>query len=92
VCSFVFAGAGADIAVTPADPAVTLGLGQSFTPSVAFSNSTTQIATPYMQWTTSNPATAVVTRGGIAYSTGKGTANISANMAGISGYTTLTAQ
>jgi Bacterial Ig-like domain (group 2) len=92
VCSFVFAGAGADIAVTPADPAVTLGLGQSFTPTVTFSNSTTQSATPYVQWTNSNPAIAVVTGGGIAYSTGKGTANIFASLDGISGYTTLTVQ
>jgi hypothetical protein len=38
------------------------------------------------------PAIAVVTRGGIAYSAGKGTANIFANLDGISGYTTLTVQ
>src|SRR5580700_8554675 len=78
--------------VTPADPAVTLGLPQSFTATVTFSDSTTQIATPYAQWTTSNPAIAVVTRSGIAFSTGKGTANISASLEGISGYTTLTVQ
>jgi hypothetical protein len=45
-----------------------------------------------VQWTTSNPAIAVVTRGGIAFSTGKGTANISASLGSISGYTTLTVQ
>src|SRR5438445_11630951 len=78
--------------VTPADGAVTLGLAQSFTATVTFSDSTTQVVTPYAQWTTSNPAIAVVTRGGIAYSTGKGTANISATLDGTSGYTTLTAQ
>jgi uncharacterized protein YjdB len=78
--------------VTPADPAVMLGLAQSFTATVTFSDSTTQIATPYVQWTTSNPAIAVVTRGGIAYSTGKGTANIFASLDGISGFTTLTVQ
>ena len=78
--------------VTPADAAVTLGLGQSFTATVTFSDSTTQIATPYVQWTTSNPAIAVVTRGGFAYSTGKGTANIFASLDGISGSTTLTVQ
>jgi hypothetical protein len=72
--------------VTPADAAVTLGLAQSF------SDSTTQIVTPYVQWTTSNPAIAVVTRGGIAYSAGKGTANITVTLGGISGYTTLTVQ
>jgi trimeric autotransporter adhesin len=78
--------------VTPADAAVTLGLGQSFTATVTFSDSTTQIATPYVQWTTSNPAIAVVTRGGFAYSTGKGTANIFASLDGIYGPTTLTVQ
>jgi uncharacterized protein YjdB len=78
--------------VTPADGTVTLGLGQSFTATVTFSDSTTQIATPYVQWTTSNPAIAVVTRGGIAYSTGTGTANIVASLGGVSGYTTLTVQ
>jgi hypothetical protein len=78
--------------VTPADAAVTLGLGLSFTATVTFSDSTTQVATPYVQWTMSDPAIAIVTRGGIAFSTGKGTVNISANLDGISGYTTLTVQ
>ena len=78
--------------VTPADGAVMLGLAQSFTAAVTFSDTTTQVVTPYAQWTTSNPAIAVVTRGGIAYSTGKGTANISATLDGASGYTTLTVQ
>jgi hypothetical protein len=72
--------------------AVLLGLSQSFTATVTFSDSTTQIATPYVQWTTSNPAIAVVARSGIAFSTGKGTANISASLEGISGFTTLTVQ
>jgi trimeric autotransporter adhesin len=78
--------------VTPADAPVTLGLGQSFTATVTFSDSTTRIATPYVQWTTSDPAIAVVTRGGFAYSTGKGTVNIFASLDGISGSTTLTVQ
>ena len=78
--------------VTPADGAVMLGLAQSFTATVTFSDSTTQVVTPYAQWTTSNPAIAVVTRGGIAFSSGTGTANISASLGGISGVTTLTVQ
>ena len=78
--------------LTPADASLTLGLAQSFTATVTFSDSTKLIVTPYVQWTTSNPAIAVVTSGGIAYSTGKGTANISASLDGISGYTTLTVQ
>jgi hypothetical protein len=78
--------------VTPADGAVMLGLAQSFTATVTFSDTTTQVVTPYAQWTTSNPAIAVVTRGGIAYSAGKGTANISATLDGVSGFTTLTVQ
>ena len=78
--------------VTPADGAVMLGLAQSFTATVTFSDSTTQVVTPYAQWTTSNPAIAVVTRGGIAFSSGTGTANISASLGGISGFTTLTVQ
>jgi len=78
--------------VTPADGAVMLGLAQSFTATATFSDSTTQVVTPYVQWTTSNPAIAVVTRGGIAFSTGKGIANISATLDGVSGYTTLTVQ
>jgi uncharacterized protein YjdB len=89
---FVTAATPQFMAVTPADPAVTLGLWQPFTATVTFSDSTTQIATPYVQWATSNPAIAVVTSGGIAYSTGKGTANIFASLDGISGYTTLTVQ
>jgi hypothetical protein len=78
--------------VTPADGAVMLGLAQPFTATVTFSDTTSQVVTPYAQWTTSNPAIAVATRGGIAYSSGKGTANISATLDGTSGYTTLTVQ
>ena len=78
------------VTVTPADPGLTLGLTQSFTATVTFSDTTTQVVTPYVQWTTSNPAIAVVTRGGVAYSTGAGTANITANLGGASGSTTLT--
>jgi trimeric autotransporter adhesin len=78
--------------VTPADGAVMLGLTQSFTATVTFSDSTTQVVTPYAQWTMSNPAIAVVTRGGIAFSAGTGTVDISASLGGISGFTTLTVQ
>jgi hypothetical protein len=92
VSVFVTAATPQFMAVTPADPAVTLGLTQPFTATVTFSDSTTQIATPYVRWTTSDPAIAIVTRGGIAYSTGKGTANIFASLDGVSGYTTLTVQ
>jgi len=80
------------VTVTPADPGLALGLTQSFTATVTFSDTTTQVATPYVQWTTSNPAIAVVTRSGVAYSTGAGTANITANLGGASGSTTLTVQ
>jgi hypothetical protein len=78
--------------VTPSDAAVSLGLAQPCTATVTFSDTTTQVVTPYVQWTTSNPAIAVVTRAGVAYSTGKGTANITASLGGASGSTTLTVQ
>lgn len=69
-----------------------LGLTQSCAATMTFSDTTTQAVTPYVQWTTSNPAIAVVTRSGVAYSTGTGTANISASLGGVSGFTTFTVQ
>ena len=80
------------ITVTPTDGAVMLGLTQSCAATMTFSDTTTQAVTPYVQWTTSNPAIAVVTRSGVAYSTGTGTANISASLGGVSGFTTFTVQ
>jgi hypothetical protein len=57
-----------------------------------FSDSTTEIVTPYVQWTTSNPAIAVVYPGGLVYSSGTGVATVTATLSGIIGSTTLTVQ
>lgn len=72
------------IAVTPANPAVTLGFPQAFTATMKFSDSTTQDVTPYVQWSSLNPDIAVVNPGGLAYSTGKGTiATVSQGTSGL---------
>ncbi len=71
------------IAVTPANPAVTLGFPQAFTATMKFSDSTTQNVTPYVQWSSLNPDIAVVNPGGLAYSTGTGMASVSETASGL---------
>lgn len=80
------------LAVAPANGSVPLGMAQPCSAVVTFTDSTSLTVTPYVQWSTSNPGIAVVDSNGVAYSSGKGTATISATLGGIFGVTTLTVQ
>ena len=78
--------------VTPANVSVPLGLSQALIATVTFSDSSTEDVTAFAVWTTSNADIAVVAPGGMAYSSGAGTASLKATFGGISGSTSLTVQ
>ena len=78
------------ISVAPANPAVQLGLTQQFAATATFSDGTQQDVTAVAQWTSSNPAIAIVSKTGLAVSAGQGTANIGATFKSASKATVLT--
>jgi len=78
------------LTITPADGSIAGGTSQQCTVVGTFTDTTTQDITPYVQWSTSDPAIVIVTPGGLALASGTGTATITASMNGVSGSTTLT--
>jgi len=81
------------IIVTPMNGSVQLGLTQQLVAVATFSDNTTEVVTPYVRWTTSDPAIVVVYPGGVAYPSGVGTATVNASLFGsAAGATTLTVQ
>ena len=78
------------LTVTPIDSSISLGLTQQMIVVATLTDTSTEIVTPYVQWSTSDPAVAIVYPGGLAYSSGAGTATVTATMAGVPGSTTLT--
>jgi hypothetical protein len=65
------------IAITPANGIVALGTPQQFKVTGSFSDGSKQDLTSTVQWSSLNPDIAIVTPGGLAYSTGKGIAAVS---------------
>jgi len=80
------------LTITPANGSIAAGTSQQCTVVGTFTDTTTQDITPYVQWSTSDPAIVIVTPGGLALASGTGTATITASMNGVSGFTTLTVQ
>jgi hypothetical protein len=80
------------LTVTPMNGTVQQGLTQQFTVVATFIDNTTEIVTPYVRWTTSDPGVVVVYPGGLAYSRGPGVATVTANIGGTVGSTVLTVQ
>ena len=78
------------IAVTPANGNLTLGLTQQYTAIGTFSDSTTQDITNVVQWKSSNGSIASITVSGLATGSALGTVTISAAFGGITGSTSLT--
>lgn len=78
------------ITVAPANPAVQLGLTQQFAATATFSDGTQQDVSAVAQWTSSNPAVAIVSKTGLAVSAGQGTTNIGATFKSASNATVLT--
>jgi trimeric autotransporter adhesin len=65
------------LTITPANGIVALGIPQQCKVTAAFSDGSKQDVTSTVQWRTLNPDVAIVSPGGIAYSTGKGIATVS---------------
>jgi uncharacterized protein YjdB len=78
------------IAVTPASPSMAIGTILQFTATGTFSDSSKQDITTSVLWSSSAPAVATINNQGVATSAGTGTANITATLGSVSGFTTLT--
>jgi uncharacterized protein YjdB len=78
------------ISVTPTPASVAAGDTQQFTATGIYSDGSTQNLTTTATWTSSETAVATVSSRGLATSIAKGTANIKATSAGITGAATLT--
>ena len=82
------------IAVTPADPSVSLGGQQQFTATGTFSDNSTQNITTTVVWSSATASVATVSNAtgsnGLATSVAVGTSTITATSGSVSGQTTLT--
>ena len=65
------------LAITPANGVVALGIPQPLKVTGSFSDGPKQDVTASVQWSSLNPDIAIVYPGGLAYTTGRGTAAIS---------------
>jgi N-acetylneuraminic acid mutarotase len=79
------------IAVTPATASIATGSGsQQYTARCTYSNSSTSDCTATVTWSSSNPAVATISGGGLASGVAAGTTTIKAASGNISGIATLT--
>jgi hypothetical protein len=78
------------IAVTPANPTITVGGSQQFTATGTYSDASTQNLTSQVTWASSNTAAALVSASGLATAEATGTTTISATLGTVSGSTGLT--
>jgi hypothetical protein len=65
------------LAITPANGIVALGIPQQLKVTGSFSDGSKQDVTASVQWSSLNPDIAIVYPGGLAYTTGRGTAGVS---------------
>ena len=79
------------ITISPSAPTLNLGTSQQLSAQGTFSDGTTETLAG-VTWTSSVPAVAVVDPSGIAISTGKGVAQITGTVNGVSGSTNVTVQ
>jgi uncharacterized protein YjdB len=78
------------IAVTPANPTVATGLTKQLIATGTYSDSSTQVITTQVIWTSGTQANATVNSGGLVSGVAAGTSLIGATLNSISGSTTLT--
>lgn len=80
------------LTVTPANSSTQLGFTQQMKAVALFSDGANLDVTRFVTWRTSDASVAIVSTGGLAYSSGKGTSTITATFGGVAGFTTLTVQ
>jgi hypothetical protein len=78
------------IAVTPANPSISLGSTQQFTATGSFTQGPDINITNQVTWNSTDPAVAVIKTSGVAVSAATGTTTIKASLDGVSGLTVLT--
>jgi hypothetical protein len=78
------------IAVTPANGAVAVGLSFQFDAVGTYSDGSTQDLTVATTWSSSTPAVATITPGGLAIGVTTGSSTITATLGSMNGSTTLT--
>jgi len=78
------------IAVTPANPSITLGTTQQFKATGAYSDGSARDITASAAWNSSNSGIASINAGGLAASLAIGSTTITAALGGITGSATLT--
>jgi predicted extracellular nuclease len=78
------------IAVTPANPSITVGSNQPFTATGTYSDSSTQNITAQVTWASSSTGVATINTQGLASGVATGSSQITATLGAISGNTTLT--
>jgi len=86
----VTAAALVSIAVTPANPSISLGTTQQFTATGTFTDGSSQNLTSIATWSSNATSTATVSKTGLATSIATGTATISATSGSVTGSTVLT--
>ena len=86
----VTAAALVSIAVTPANPSISLGTTQQFTATGTFTDGSSQNLTSTATWSSNATSTATVSKTGLATSIATGTATISATSGSVTGSTVLT--
>ncbi len=77
------------IAITPANPTLSLGFNQQFTATGTYSDSSTQNITNTAQWTTANASVASVNATGLATAISPGTVTVTATLNSVTASTTL---
>jgi trimeric autotransporter adhesin len=80
------------IAVSPANPTISIGASEQFVAKGTFSDGTVLPITNQATWRSSNAAVATISSAGIASSASAGTCTIEASLNGVSGSTDLTVQ
>lgn len=78
------------IAVTPANPSVSLGSTQQFTAMGSFSQGPDVNISNQVAWSSTDPAVAVIKTSGVAVTASTGTTTIKASLNGVNGTTVLT--
>lgn len=78
------------LALTPQSPTIALGRTQQMSVVGTYTDGTTQTLTSTVAWSSSNPATATISSGGLAQSLAQGTTTLQATYGSVSASTTLT--
>ena len=80
------------LAVTPVNPAIYIAKTQQFVATGSYSDGSVQNLSSQVTWTSSTPAVATITSGGLATGVAAGTTTIGGGLSGVRGSTTLAVQ